>query len=171
MNKVLYVMCGPSGVGKSTWIAEDVKNLKEVYESAYDYEDRAAVISRDAIRFALLDENDEYFSKENDVFVEYCDRIEEAIFDEKIDTIYADATHLTPNSRAKLFKNLSLEGVRVVAVNFIYPVEVAIARNELREGRAYVPQTVIHRMAEQFVPATTEEKYVDFVINEVYENV
>ena len=57
-NKNLWMMCGIPGAGKSTWIS----NNKNFFSGSIN------VVSRDKIRFALLDEGEDYFSRENDVW-------------------------------------------------------------------------------------------------------
>lgn len=49
----LYILCGPSGCGKSTWRNEFIK----------DYNNRIHYVSRDEIRFSLVKEGEDYFSK------------------------------------------------------------------------------------------------------------
>ena len=61
---VLYLMCGIPGSGKSTWIKQNK------IESD-------AVISRDVVRFSLVKEHEEYFSKETEVFYTFIDQINE----------------------------------------------------------------------------------------------
>ena len=51
----VFVMCGPAGSGKSTWLIKQMKPKTDV------------CISRDNIRFGLLKEGEDYFAHENDV--------------------------------------------------------------------------------------------------------
>ena len=55
-KKILYIMCGPAGGGKSTWVREHAIN------------DGCAVVSRDAVRFSMVKENEPYFSQETNVY-------------------------------------------------------------------------------------------------------
>ena len=49
-------MTGIPGAGKSSWLENNF------------VEDRDYIISRDAIRFSMLKDSDEYFAKEDEVF-------------------------------------------------------------------------------------------------------
>ena len=143
----LYLLMGAPGSGKSTY-------LKERFSQP------PIVVSRDAIRFSMVKENEEYFSKEKEVFKEYIEQIRTAIkFNAEV---FADATHLNETSRAKVLRALGSD-LKDVEVNVIWvrvPVEVAIERNENRVGtRAYVPKSVIHRMYSQATMPIKEEGF------------
>ena len=143
----LYLLMGTPGSGKSTY-------LKERFSQP------PMVVSRDAIRFSMVKENEEYFSKEKEVFTEYIEQIRTAI--EFNAEVFADATHLNEISRAKVLRALGSD-LKDVEVNVIWvrvPVEVAIAQNELRMGtRAYVPKSVIRRMHSQATMPSKEEGF------------
>ena len=51
----LYIMCGPSGCGKTTWAHNFIKEQHETNDIRY--------VSRDEIRFSLIKEGEEYFSR------------------------------------------------------------------------------------------------------------
>ena len=151
--KNLYLTVGIPGSGKSTW-------CKQVANNSY-----SAHISRDIIRFALLDENDGYFDKETEVFDEFIREINEALKNDTIENVYVDATHLNEKSRNKVLNCLNLNGVTLYAVNFLTDIAIALERNELRAGRSVVPRSALLRMAFSFQPATTDEKYPYEIIN------
>lgn len=65
MNK-LHIVMGIPGSGKSTWIEN------HLYESSVR-------ISRDEVRFSMVSEEEEYFSKEKAVFKEFIYRINECL--------------------------------------------------------------------------------------------
>ena len=71
--------------------------------------------------------------------------------DDKIPYIIADATHLTIKSRCQVLERLRLTGVLVNYVCFEVPLDVAIQRNNLRQGRELVPETVIVNMFNRYV--------------------
>jgi predicted kinase len=146
--KSLFIMCGCPGSGKSTWVQEQIKETK--YETAW--------VSRDAIRFSMVAEDEEYFSKEDDVFRIFCETIQKELDAGKV--VFADATHLNEKSRNKTLDKLNLDDVKVFAVNFNLPVEICLKQNENRRGtRAYVPRSVIRRMHCQYVEPSDNEKY------------
>ena len=80
MSITLYLGCGPSGCGKSTELKRRLNETGGVY------------ISRDVVRFNLLKDNEDYFAKEDEVFNDFCELIQQAIDEEK-PIIYIDATH------------------------------------------------------------------------------
>lgn len=92
----------------------------------------------------MLDENDEYFAKEKEVFKEFCRQIDEAF--EVYDTVIADATHLNFASRNKTLRNIKtkLDEINVVFINT--SLEIAIERNAKRTGRKLVPEQTIRNM-------------------------
>lgn len=147
--KKLFLMCGPSGAGKTTYIEKILTslNIKGIH------------ISRDKIRFSMLNENDDYFAYEDAVFDTFCSDINRAIEDDEFDFIFVDATHLSEKARNKTLDRLNLDEVELSAVNFNIPVETCLEQNEKRSGRSYVPRSVIRRMCSQFVPAHKNEKY------------
>lgn len=82
MSKTLFLMCGPAGVGKTTWI--------KAHKSKQDVR-----ISRDDIRFKLLKDGEDYFSHEKEVFSIFIKTINKYIEDISFTgNIYVDATHL-----------------------------------------------------------------------------
>lgn len=144
--KKVWLMCGPAGSGKSTWVIERILDT--------DY-----WASRDAVRFSLLGDNDNYFSKEKEVFNTWIKNIQNALEDDKIKNIFIDATHLNKRSRDKVLNRLDCSNVELCAVNFDISLEETLRRNSLREGRAKVPDDVIKNMYNSFSPATLEEGF------------
>ena len=142
-------MCGPPGTGKSTWV-------KNFIESA---ENQVKVVSRDEIRFAKLQESEDYFNKENEVFDDFIKQLNDALHDSKYDAVVADATHLTQRSRNKVLDQLDLENVEIIPVVMLTSMATALARNEKRTGRAHVPVSVIKRMFYQLEVPNDNEKY------------
>lgn len=141
MSKTLYIMCGVPGSGKS-WYAKNVlMNKHTIY------------ISRDEIRFSLVREDEEYFAKEDQVFKAFVNQINQALgAEDNIDVVIADATHLNWNSRRKLLNALNIKmnktnrDIKVIPVWMDTPLFMCKQRNEHREGRAFVPVSVLNRM-------------------------
>ena len=108
----------------------------------------------------MVDEDDDYFAHENDVFEAWVFSIQAAIRNNSIENVYIDATHLNEKSRNKVLNRLNLEGVALNAVVFNTPLEVCLERNAQRTGRACVPETVIRNMYNNFhSPALDKRKY------------
>lgn len=135
-TKTLFILSGVPGCGKSTWAKEFCNGRAHT-----------AYISRDAIRFKLLAEHEEYFNKEYEVINEYFKTINEALADESITSIVVDATHINYYSRQNLFAHLNIDAEKVttICVYFKVPVEVCLQRNANRTGRELVPEVVIRR--------------------------
>lgn len=140
----LYILCGIPGCGKSTW----VKN--RMAENTSSTDPKWAYVSRDEVRFSMITEEDDYFSKEKQVFEEFVNRICGNLSDAWTQNVIADATHLNEISRDKLINairrkrpNLSLH---ITMVYFDIPLEVCKFRNDKREGRAHVPDEVMNKM-------------------------
>lgn len=152
--KVVVLLCGVPGSGKSTYAKNKTDSLKR----------NCIIVSRDEIRFSLVPEGEEYFSKENLVFKTFIDKITAAIDDAEHEVVFIDATHLNPSSRKKVLSKIDTENNVVYAANFNVSLEVAIARNNQRTGRACVPESVIRNMWESFIPATEQEEGIDGVI-------
>lgn len=144
MKNKLYLMVGCPGSGKTTYAKKHFSN--------------AVYISRDEIRFDLVSENEEYFSKEDEVFKIFINKINEGLR-ESLDVV-VDATHLNPKSRFKLLACLNFIPGKT-QVNVIYmktPLAECIIRNENRKGtRSYVPPSVIIRMFKALKKPNFEE--------------
>lgn len=136
MKNKLYVICGCPGSGKTT------------YAKKYLINDNTVYVSRDDIRFSLLQDGEEYFSREKEVYKEFIWRIYNAIHNEHKD-VAADATHLNEKSRAKLFSSLPLDfsKIDVIGIYIDTPLEICIKQNDTRKGtKTYVPEGQVRRM-------------------------
>lgn len=140
----LYVLCGIPGCGKSTW----VKN--RMAENTSSTDPKWAYVSRDEVRFSMITEEDDYFSKEKQVFEEFVNRICGNLSDAWIQNVIADATHLNEISRDKLINAIRRKRpnlpLHITIVYFDIPLEVCKFRNDKREGRAHVPDEVMNKM-------------------------
>lgn len=140
-QKSLWIPVGIPGAGKSTYLADTIVK-----------------VSRDAIRFSLLKEGEDYFAHEDKVWELFVQTIQERL-NEGWDRVYADATHLNRAARKKLMNALDLEGVEVNCLYFNTPLDVALERNDKRTGRALVPRSVIRRMYNQLEKPTHDEGF------------
>lgn len=128
-------MSGVPGSGKSTFIKEHFTT------------ENAIIISRDEIRFGILQDGEDYFSHENEVWNEYIAQAKEAIkYGDK--DIVLDATHLNEASRSKVLLALGklTADVEVISLYVKCSLETCLDRNEQREGRRLVPRGQIRRM-------------------------
>lgn len=154
-QKRVFLLSGIPGSGKSTWVR---KNLTPTSEW----------ISRDRVRFAIVSEDEEYFSHEDEVFDTFISYINQMIHDPNKDTIYIDATHLNKASRWKTLNKLHLNKVTELnSVCFTTPLDICQERNAKRTGRELVPSNVIDKMFTSFTIPTPEEDFDHvYLINE-----
>ena len=81
--------------------------------------------------------------------------------------VYADATHLHPKGRAQLLNNLKTKPDSICAVYMDVPLNIILARNAQREGRARVPEDVVRRMYNSVsLPTINENINTLFFVNE-----
>ena len=155
-NKKVYLMCGPAGGGKSTWIREHATPGVSAH------------ISRDRIRFSMVKEDEYYFSREDEVYMEFVRQICRALaYDTKwVDEIYVDATHLTKKSREKLVREIDsfCPNYDLIAVIVKPELEQCLAQNAQRSGREFVPETVIKNMYESFQHPLNDDLYYKYII-------
>lgn len=133
-------MCGVPGSGKSTWVRERIAKYGGYH------------ISRDTIRFAILDKyGGDYFSHEDEVINTFYDNINELLdSDEECMDIYVDATHLTRAARLNVLNKIHKDNAYLIAVWFDVPLELCLYRNNQRTGRAKVPAKTIGDMYNRF---------------------
>lgn len=153
-NKRVYLMCGPAGGGKSTWIRNNAKPGVSAH------------ISRDCIRFKIVKEDEYYFSRENEVYMEFTRQIMKAITCEWVDEVYVDATHLTKKSREKLVREIDnvCHPFDLIAVIVKPELEQCLTQNAQRSGREFVPETVIRNMYESFQHPLNDDLNYEMII-------
>lgn len=152
MKPILYILCGPPGCGKSTFANEFLQKLET------GGVDKRICISRDAIRYSMIKDDEEYFSREKEVFDTFVNAIATQLQD-GVCTI-ADATHLDMYSRKKLTYAIDqiYSNYEIVYVTFETPLEVCKVRNEKRLGRACVPVEILQSMYNKFrIPRNDED--------------
>lgn len=140
----LIMMIGIPGSGKSTWVKNNFPDIIPV--------------SRDAIRFEILDKRGgEYFDYEDEVFDKFIHQIISSLATDEV-TI-ADATHLTKKARAKVLNKVAKFADEIEAIVMDVHLLTAVERNDMREGRAFVPRGVIRRMYFQMETPMKEEGF------------
>ena len=157
----LYIYCGIPASGKSYY--------------AKKAQHKVHYISRDEIRFNMVEENEEYFSKEKAVLKLFSTSIAKVL--ENGQDVIADATHISKASRAKLIKaidgyfaakKIESPEYKIACVVFDTPFEVCCERNAARVGRARVPDEVMRRFANGWEFPEMEEdariKEIDTVV-------
>ena len=150
------MLVGVPGSGKSTYAQEIIKELEaENHTVAY--------ISRDKIRFNMLESDDLYFDKEKAVFNEFIRQINQAIED-GFEYVIIDATHVSPVSRAKVLRHVRAPSYVVLTIMVMNcSLETCIERNEKRTGIYKVPVSAIENMYKNFVyPAPEEFRQYDY---------
>ena len=151
MKKHLYLMVGVPGSGKSTY-AKNILKDGDIY------------ISRDEIRYSLLTEEDDYFAKENEVIKTFIDNIDKSlVMEEYCGDVYADATHLSPKSRAQVLNQLKNKD-KVSVIYLDIPLNIILERNAQRKGRALVPENVVRRMYNSITLPTKAEGIEELII-------
>lgn len=160
MGKSLYIMCGPAGAGKTTYVREHATPGVSAH------------ISRDKVRFSMVGEDEKYFSKEVEVYAEFCRQINAALDAPWVEEVWADATHLTASARKKLLCNLKhkIEDLWIYVVVIMPDVETCIKQNNLRSGRANVPETVIRNMHASYQDPWDDGVAYEEVYDEVRRN-
>ena len=138
-KKTIWLMSGIPGSGKSTWIKNRLNEDTDIW------------CSRDAVRFSMVKEDEEYFSQETKVFRTWINQICDALNNPNIKNIYIDATHINDKSRNKTLSCLPKENIgEIVNVVFSVSLKECIRRNANRKGREKVPEDVITNMYNSF---------------------
>lgn len=144
MSRII-IMCGIPGSGKSTFCQ------RHFFEYGY--------ISKDQIRFSLLKDGDNYFSKEKEVVKQFIEKIK--MYVQHDYNFVIDATHLTKSSRRKILSQLKvspqLSANEIWCLFMKTDLNLALERNSHRTGRERVPDEVIKNMYESLeVPELNE---------------
>lgn len=154
----LYILCGPSGAGKTTW----ARNFMEKYTNQNIH-----YVSRDEIRYSIIKDEEDYFSHEKEVFKKFSSTVAEWLIEGS--DVVADATHLNEFSRRKLTQAIDryTENYAIVYIVFDVNAETCIQHNITRNGRANVPENIIRNMCRDFRAPTLEEDERAIEIQEV----
>lgn len=158
----LIMFCGVPGSGKST-------EARRMAGSLAARNLTVEHISRDELRFSMISDESEYFSKEKEVFSKFVEKMNNSL--NKNDCTIIDATHISKASRAKILQRVENPGsVRLLVLYLTTPIDVCMRQNDLRADRERVPHEVIEKMARQFEDPTEKEfAGFDFDSVEVWE--
>lgn len=147
----LWLMMGAPGSGKSTWAKANMP-------------DGAMYISRDNIRYDLLRDGEEYFSREGEVYETFVNQIAAASKITK--DVIADQTSLDRRARTKLLNALNNRRAYFDEVNVIWinrPLSQILEFNAKRTGRERVPDNAVINMFNRIEKPTASER-----INNLY---
>ena len=154
----LIMFCGIPGSGKSTEAHRMTRSLT-ARNLTVEY------ISRDELRFSMISDESEYFSKEKEVFSKFVEKMNNSL--NKNDCTIIDATHISKASRAKILQRVEdPTNVRLLVLYLTTPIDVCMQQNDLRTGRERVPHEVIEKMVEQFEDPT-EKEFIGFGFDSV----
>lgn len=161
MPKILYIMCGIPGSGKTTKAKSIQKDLKK---DGF----KSKIVSRDEIRIPKIDlmvynnivndpelRQNYYFSKEEEVREEFIAEIVKGL--EHNHVVFADATNISYSQRMTLLDLLEEKGVfwKYSDINLVYGLmetsfKESVQRNNKRTGIRCVPYDVIYQHEYQF---------------------
>lgn len=150
-HKRVWLLVGIPGSGKSTYAKQQIQLAASLgFNHGY--------VSRDEVRFSMVKEDEDYFSKEKQVFKEFMRQVNKAI--QKHDVVFIDATHINWASRNKTLRNINFDlpdtqiSVGVIVMNT--SVEECVRRNSLRTGRAKIPNSAIYKMQKDYTDPSTD---------------
>jgi len=116
------------------------------------------LISRDNLRFSMLKNDEDYFAHENEVRKRFGELIQYHTNHDEFSNIFIDATHLTPKARRTIKANINKDCYKI-AISFEIPLQIVLARNAQRSGRALVPESAIENMYNCYKIPTLEEGF------------
>ena len=163
-QKRVFLLCGCPASGKTTW-------AQNFLEESYNENYLITYISRDAIRFSLLKDGEDYFAHEDMVWWQFVEDCVTGIEDN--DIIIIDQTNLHWPSRKKIIrtieKKLAIKNTnidyKIIPVVFRTPLETCLDRNDKREGRAKVPKDQLISMYNSFTYPETDPFHYNTIIH------
>ena len=115
-------------------------------------------ISRDLIRFSMIEDGDDYFAFEKDVHKKFFETIEKWTSRDDYENVFIDATHLTPKARRQVLLNIR-NNPYLIAISLEVPLAIALKRNKQRSGRSLVPESAIENMYNCYKIPTLNEGF------------
>ena len=115
--------------------------------------------------FYSIQEHDEAIIHNwNEVIKTFIDNIDKSLINEEYcGDVYADATHLSPKSRAQVLNKLKNKD-KVSVIYLDIPLNIILERNAQRKGRALVPENVVRRMYNSIILPTKAEGIEELII-------
>ena len=160
MTKDIYILVGPPGSGKSTWIEKE-------------FQDECSVVSTDNIIQAVADDEGKTYNEVFSTFIKAAEPMMWSDFDIYVDggydPIVVDRTNMSIKSRARFFDRLKKfhknHDYQIHAVVFPKPEDAEYERRLNRPGKT-IPREVINSMLASFQMPTKEEGFTTVTIIE-----
>lgn len=160
MNKNICIMVGLPQSGKSTYVANKIKELNY---------NKCVSLNADNIRAECFG-NTSIQNDANRIFSIFFKRYFEALIDPNIEYIFLDNTSISSFFR-KRYINLAISACNAYKINYeinlviINPdLDLCLKRNEENLRGRYIPEDVIKRMFAQFEFPTEWEKEICKII-------
>lgn len=154
----LIIMCGVPGSGKDYAITHS--------ELLVDNEKPPLIVSRDAIRYSLVKENEPYFSREKEVFEDFISQICDGLAAGK--EVIANATHINEVSRKKLLNAIRKHycgEFNIIYYTVVKNYYVVSQQNSERQGRERVPEKSLRDIYNKFtIPSFSEDPAITYIV-------
>ena len=152
----LKIVIGLPGSGKSTYIQNVADPEKEVW------------VSRDEIRFSLMETIKDFKKREAETYKIFIESIK--FYLNKGYTVWADATNVSMYHRRKIVRQIpkSLYN-KLIAYYFNIPYGVCCQRNAQRKGLRIVPEASIYKMSQELTIPDKKEGFKEIYIVDLEE--
>lgn len=156
MQPKAYILIGPPGSGKSTWVNSFLENTISEY----------VIVSSDAVLDEYAEQEGITYSEAFDKYAgqakkEMNKRLQNAIINKK--NIIWDQTNVSYKSRKKKIKSFENTKYNVYAVVFNVDEETIFNRiyNREKESGKHIPDKIVKDMLRNFEHPTNDEGFVD----------